>query len=150
MMVADEFRVLPWAPDPTEWCDPFGLYAETYWLPLLHPVGFVLGRRMVSLWLRHVAQKPDEPLCLSVAVLAPALGITDPRRGEYALRRAVNKLAYRKLARIRGDSVVEVRLRWPRISRISMSSLPSNMQQAEPEFWALDGSPARSGITLSL
>lgn len=145
--IAETFRLLEWKTDPPDWCDPLGLYAETYWLPILYPGGYLLGRRLVMLWNRHVGRNPDAQLELRVADLTPALGFLNHGAPRFA--RVVDRLFYRKLVNVRGDSVMEIKTRWPRLPEHQLAKLPPAMQMAEPEYWEIDGS-ARAPFTLAL
>lgn len=135
------FRLVEWANPPAENVDPLGRYAETYWLPILHPTAYLLGRRLV-----HLHGQLDlfhEPPHLTAITLAHALGVVDLdaiAKGGGGLRifaKAARRLERYQLVRWRDDSA-EVRLRWPRMSVALLNALPDQMRHAEHEFWSAE------------
>lgn len=138
MSTPKSFRVLPWPLDPPESADALGLYAETYWLPILHPTAYLLGRRLASLSVRARVHEGGQ-LVLDALTLANALGIAN-RLGEpdhQSLRiygRAMKRLVRYRMVKFRG-ATAEVRTRWPRLDNGLLSALPVTMQQAEPDYW---------------
>lgn len=140
MILDTSFRLVPWTPDPPESCDPLGNYAETYWLPTLGPAAWAMGRRLVTLWRRHLPT--GGPLVLDADVLAEALGLEAWRNRAFL---AMDVLADHHLVRTRGTANLEVRCSWPRLPSRNLRGMLTLMQQAEPDHWALEG-PATVGI----
>lgn len=138
--LTDDFRLMPWDVDIPEWCDPLGTYAETYWLPLLRAAPYVMGRRLVTLWTRHAARDSGGVLVLNIPEIEAALGMRSPRSNQ-SFDRIFDQLLFHRLARVRGDSILEIQPRWSRLSSHKLAKLPPKMQQAEPEFWELDWTP---------
>lgn len=140
MSTPKSFRVLPWPSDPPETVDALGLYAETYWLPILHPTAYLLGRRLASLSVRARVHEGGQ-LVLDAHTLAAALGIAnrpneDPDSASLQVYgRAMRRLVRYRMVRFRG-ATAEVRTRWPRLDNGLLSALPVAMQQAEPDYWA--------------
>lgn len=130
------FRLVEWANPPAQNVDPLGRYAEIYWLPILHPTAYLLGRRLVSI-------RASDRGYIEAIALARALGVVDLdaiAKGGGGLRiyaKAANRLERYQLVRWRDDSA-EVRLRWPRMAVALMNSLPDGMRHAEHEFWAAE------------
>lgn len=141
MSTPKSFRVLPWPLDPPESVDALGLYAETYWLPILHPTAYLLGRRLASLSVRAKVIEGNE-LVLDALTLATALGIAN-RIGEpnhptlQVYGRSMRRLVRYRMVKWR-DATAEVRTRWPRLDNGLLSALPVEMQQAEPDYWAAE------------
>lgn len=134
-----QFRVVGTGGEPDPSCDPLGTYAETYWLPVLSPCAYLVGRRLVTLWRRH---PPSERLMLVAKTIAFALGI-----GERQLLACLRQLEAAGLVRQRGGAVVEICDRWPRTPPSEMARMPAEMQHAEPDHWAAE-TPAPAGLTL--
>lgn len=135
------FRLLPWHHDVTrEHVDPLGGYAETYWLPILHPTAFVLGRRFVTL-ARRENVAAGGTLELDAHAIAHAVGISDPSAPSLAIYgRIIKRLRHYKLLRIHGATIA-VKDAWPRLNSGLLSSLTLPMQLAEPDWWALSAGP---------
>lgn len=136
------FRVIPWPTAEVDAIDAIGGYAEMYWLPILHPTAYVLGRRLASLSVRARVHE-GEFLELHAEAVAAAIGVLNAPsdEGEPGLatfRRALRSLCRYRLIAFRGANL-EVRTRWPRLPAGLLASLPVPMQHAEPEWWALDG-----------
>ncbi|HEX7277542.1 MAG TPA: hypothetical protein VF244_09230 [Acidimicrobiales bacterium] len=129
-----EFRLVPWPSTLTEYCDPLGRYAETYWLPHLFPTAYALGRRLVTLTAQQ--QASGERVPVSSAVLAQALGL-EPHYSAQVFVRALDKLRAYGFVRARGSANLAVRLVWPRLASSKLAVLPVEMQRAEPEHWAI-------------
>jgi hypothetical protein len=131
-------RILPWSgPISTDEVDARHEYCDTYWLPLIRPAAFVLGRRLVSLSLRFGVHEGKE-LYVEADVLAPALGLV-PGTGENELRlyrSALERLDRHRLVRFQGANL-EVRLTWPRLASHMLARLPVPMQHVEPDWWKL-------------
>lgn len=130
MILDTEFRLLPWTPDPPESCDPLGTYAETYWLPVLQPAAWAMGRRLVTL-----QRRADGQLVLDADVLAAAIGLEDWRGRAFL---SMDVLSDHRLVRCRGTANLEVRCSWPRLPNRYLRGLPVLMQRAEPDFWAME------------
>lgn len=138
------FRLIDWPMPPMEHVDPLGEYAEAYWLPVLRPAAFVLGRRLVSIFAMA------ETVTLDASALATTLGIINSHAveiGQDGLRlyhSAAKRLARYKLVRW-GPGTCEVRERWPRLPSGLLASLPPQMQSAEPLLadagWVCGGTP---------
>ncbi len=136
------FRLLHWDLISAEEVDPLGPYAETYWLPILHPTAFVLGRRLVTLS-RRANVVAGERLELDARTVAHAIGIYDhgepsPSLGLYA--RTLKRLARYRLIRVHGATVA-VRNAWPRLDSGLLGALSLPMQLAEPDWWANSAVP---------
>ena len=137
------FRVLPWEHVDPEVIDPLGTYAETYWLPILHPTAYLLGRRLVALARRENVAGGGQ-LELDAYVIAHAIGVSErtdggtPSLGVYG--KALKRLDRYRLVRIHGATIA-VRDRWPRLNHGLLSALSLPMQLAEPEWWKLSAAP---------
>lgn len=137
------FRLVEWPFPPTENVNPLGVYAETYWLPILHPTSYLLGRRLVTI----LARVGDKPVTLEAINLAHALGIIDREavdHGGAGLRiyaKAANRLHRYGLVRWRAGSA-EVRVRWPRLPDGLLNALPEQMRLAEHDYWLAELGPA--------
>ncbi len=137
------FRVLPWECVEHEEVDALATYAETYWLPILHPTAFVLGRRLVAL-----ARRGDvfagATLELDAYVIAHAIGVSERTENGHpsvaVYGRALKRLAHYRLVRIHGATVA-VRDRWPRLNSGLLSALALPMQLVEPDHWANEHPP---------
>ncbi len=137
------FRVLPWERIDVEMVDPLGIYAETYWLPILHPTAYLLGRRFVTL-ARRAKVFSGERLELDAYDIAHAIGVSgrtdEPEQSRPSLTvygRALKRLDRYSLVRIHG-ATVSVRDRWPRANSGLLSALALPMQLAEPDYWKIE------------
>lgn len=146
----DTFRLLPWLAHDEESVDPLGDYAEAYWLPILHPTAYLLGRRLVKLGVRaRITEGHD--LRLPAIDLACAIGVagrTDEPEARPTIKvylRALHRLERYRLLRLRGASV-EVKMRWPRLHHGLLSALPEHMQLAEHDYWIRELAVAPAGI----
>lgn len=150
MNYPDTFRLLPYLAHDEESVDPLGDYAEAYWLPILHPTAYLLGRRLVKLGVRARITEGND-LRLSALDLAYAIGVagrTDDPEANPSLKvysRALHRLERYRLTRQRGASV-EVRMRWPRLHHGLLSALPEKMQLAEHDYWIGELAIAPEGI----
>ncbi len=132
------FRLLPWDLISAEEVDPLGPYAETYWLPILHPTAYLLGRRLVTLARRENVAGGGR-LELDARVIAHAIGVygrtesAPPSLAVYG--RALKRLNRYQLVRLHGATVA-VKDRWSRLPSPLLSALSLPMQLAEPDHWA--------------
>lgn len=146
----DTFRLLPWLTHIEESADPLGDYAEAYWLPILHPTAYLLGRRLVKLGVRARITE-GQTLMLPAIDLACAIGVAcrtgdpDARPSLKVYLRAMHRLERYHLTRLRGASV-EVKMRWPRLHHGLLSALPEKMQLAEHDYWIGELAVAPPGI----
>jgi hypothetical protein len=146
----DTFRLLPYLAHDEESVDPLGDYAEAYWLPILHPTAYLLGRRLVKLGVRARITE-GQTLLLNGIDLACAIGVaarTDDPGARPSIKvylRAMRRMERYRLIRMRGASV-EVRMRWPRLHHGLLSALPEKMQLAEHDYWIGELAVAPAGI----
>lgn len=141
------FRLIDWPSPPMQQVDPLGLYAEAYWLPIIHPTAYLLGRKLVR---SLIQSDPDRGSATMGALdLAHALGIVDfaaLAKGGGGLRiyvRAAKRLERYKLVRWQEDAA-EVRARWPRLPAALLVALPEHMREAEPDHWRAQLGPLRN------
>jgi hypothetical protein len=145
------FRLLPWPGSDEETVSALGLYAETYWAPILYPAAYLLGRRLAILHRRyHVDQNTLHHV--DNAPLARALGMyqreaTEDKLALGVYHRAMKRLLRYDLVAFRPcrTSVIApdlfARSHWPRLPGSLLSRLPEWMQRDEPEFWTLETPP---------
>lgn len=138
------FRVVPLS-DHTEGVPAHGSYAEVYWLPILHPTSYVLGRRLVDLALTaDGAEIEARWLAASLGILGKLVIDGEPRTTLGAYGRALRKLVKFDLLRFREDA--QVRTVWPRVNGGLMADLPPDVRDYEPTMWESERSvlvPAR-------
>lgn len=127
------FRLLPWDHCDPETVDALGSYAETYWLPILHPTAYLLGRRLVMLRRTTQCRDPFDSYDMAHAIGVSERGEYGPNLGVYG--RALKRLDRYRLVRIHDDTVT-VKDRWPRLNGGLLSALSVSMQQGEPDCWA--------------
>ncbi len=117
----DPFEAKPWN-DPVlddHGFHPLGVYAETFWLPVIGPSAYLLARRLFLC--------PGE---WGKGVLASAVGIGHRVEGGGPLERSLARLEGFGLAAER-DGCLYVRQRWSRVTARMLSKLPQFLQDAE-------------------
>lgn len=131
---ADRWSFVPPGPtlDVHRWTDPFvethqhampagDIDAELYWLPIIGPTAFLVGRRLAH-WLDGT-----EIIVVGLDVLAKMLGVGNGDRVGAALPRAMNRLVGFNLARWqRGD--LGLRTTWPPLTARQFDRLPEALQ----------------------
>lgn len=131
-------RILNWPFESRPLVHALGPYCETYWLPVLRPAAYLLGRRLVILSERAGVHDGKE-LVVEDMTLAFAVGLAgEEAPGLRLYHRALDRLVRFRLARFHGANL-EIRSTWPRIPGGQLARLPEIMQHAEPEWWALSG-----------
>lgn len=138
------FRVVPLS-DHTEGVPAHGSYAECYWLPILHPSAYVLGRRLVN----H-ALDSTEVVYVDARWLAASLGILgklvidgEERTSLSGYGRAVRKLVKYHLLVFDGNTA-RVRTVWPRVNQGLLNDLPADVREYEPTMWEAEPRTALS------
>lgn len=121
LTLTDPFVVKPWV-DPVlddGGYHPLGVYAETFWLPVIGPSAYLLARRLFFC-----------PGTWGKGVLASAVGIGHRREGGGPLERSLARLEGFGLAAER-DGNLYVRQRWSRVTARMLAKLPEFLQAAE-------------------
>lgn len=125
------FRVIAWA--GAEGAPAHGSYAESYWLPILHPPAYVLGRRLVDLAV-HDAEIEARWLAATVGILGKMTVDGQERTSLSTYGRAVRRLEKYHLLRP-SDDVLQVRTVWPRLEKGLLAALPDDIAAYEPTMW---------------
>jgi hypothetical protein len=113
--------------------DPHDSYCERFWLPVVGPSVYLLGRRFVD-WL---VASPDG-LAVPLHPLSAAIGLGQGTGRNSPLVRSLGRMVGFGLARIDPGDRLAVRRRWPPLSAARAGRLPSWLAQDHAE--ALRGS----------
>ena len=136
------FRVVPRA-DHIEGVPAHGSYAEVYWLPILHPTSYVLGRRLVDLALTaDGAEIEARWLAASLGILGKLTIDGEERTTLSTYGRGLRKLVKFDLLRFGTDA--QVRTVWPRVNKGLMADLPADVRDYEPTMWEAEPRTALS------
>ena len=99
--------------------DPHDLYCETFWLPIVGPSVYVLGRRFV-IWLND---NPDG-LTVPLVPLAAAIGLGQGTGRNAPLIRSLARMVAFGLARFDPGDRLAVRRCWPPLTASRARRLP--------------------------
>lgn len=126
------FSVVPLS-DGIEGVPAHGSYAECYWLPILHPSAYVLGRRLVSIAL-NPAEVEARWLAASLGILGKLTIDGEERTSLSGYGRAVRKLVKFNLLCF-DSTTARVRTTWPRVNKGLLNDLPADVREYEPTMW---------------
>ncbi len=104
--------------------DPHDSYCEHFWLPIVGPSVYLLGRRFV-VWL---ADNPDG-LTVPLAPLSAAIGLGQGTGRTSPLIRSLSRMAAFGLARVAPGDRLAVRRRWPPLAAGRVRRLPGWLAQ---------------------
>lgn len=99
--------------------DPHDEYCEQFWLPIVGPSVYLLGRRFVT-WL---ADSPDG-LTVPLAPLSAAIGLGQGTGRGSPLIRSLGRMVAFGLARVDPGDRFAVRRRWPPLTAARSRRLP--------------------------
>jgi hypothetical protein len=99
--------------------DPHDSYCEQFWLPIVGPSVYLIGRRFV-VWL---ANNPDG-LTVPLVPLSAAIGLGQGTGRNSPLIRSLSRIVAFGLARVDPGDRLAVRRRWPPLTAARVRRLP--------------------------
>jgi hypothetical protein len=104
--------------------DPHGSYCERFWLPIVGPTSYLMGRRFV-VWLD---ERPDG-LIVPLARLSAIIGLGQGTGRSSPLIRSLARMVAFGLARLDSGDRLAVRRRWPPLTAARVRRLPGWLVQ---------------------